>query len=153
MKVASSILVVAVSPVNLIPATVPIRSETPAARFDLQAHRGGLGLTVENTISAFANALRLGVSTLELDVQITADGRAVITHDRKISGTKCRDTGPYSADDPEYPYVGRYIKNLTFAQVRQLDCGSRTLSEVYVDQRSLAAAISVSQVVVPWNVL
>ena len=116
-------------------AAVPIRSETQAARFDLQAHRGGLGLTVENTISAFANALRLGVSTLELDVQITADGRAVITHDRKITGSKCRDTAPYKAGDPEYPYVGKYIKNLTFAQVRQLDCGSKTLPE-HPDQKA-----------------
>ena len=33
--------------------------------FDLQAHRGGAGLAPENTIAAFANALRIGVSTLE----------------------------------------------------------------------------------------
>lgn len=45
--------------------------------FDLQAHRGGLGLVVENTLPAFANALELGGSTLELDVQVTEDGEAV----------------------------------------------------------------------------
>ncbi len=108
-------------------APAPPAAAAPAKRFDLQAHRGGLGLTVENTISAFANALRLGVSTLELDVQITEDGHAVVTHDRKISGTKCADTAAYTSGDPEYPYVGKYIKHLTLAQVRQLDCGSQTL--------------------------
>lgn len=93
--------------------------------FDLQAHRGGLGLVVESTLPAFENALRLGVSTLELDVQITRDGEAVVTHDRQISDHNCQDTGPAFPDDPLYPYVGSYIKDLTLEQVRTLDCGSR----------------------------
>jgi glycerophosphoryl diester phosphodiesterase len=83
----------------------------PKRDFDLQAHRGGLGLVVENTLPAFANALELGVSTLELDVQITEDGHAVVTHDRRVSGSKCLDTAPAFEGDPEYPYVGKYVKN------------------------------------------
>ncbi|MEV6303454.1 glycerophosphodiester phosphodiesterase family protein [Actinoplanes sp. NPDC051861] len=97
--------------------------------FDLQAHRGGLGLRVESTLASFGNALQLGVSTLELDVQITEDRRAVVTHDRRVSGTKCTDTGPAVAGDPEFPYVGKYVNTLTLAQVRTLDCGSRTLAD------------------------
>jgi glycerophosphoryl diester phosphodiesterase len=90
--------------------------------FDLQAHRGGLGLVTESTLEAFANALELGVTTLELDVQITEDQKAVVTHDRQVSAAKCRDTAPAFAGDPEYPYVGDYIRNLTLAQVRTLAC-------------------------------
>ncbi|WP_250000147.1 glycerophosphodiester phosphodiesterase family protein [Actinoplanes sp. M2I2] len=97
--------------------------------FDLQAHRGGLGLTVENTLAAFGTALELGVSTLELDVQITEDGQAVVTHDRRVSGAKCADTAPVTTGDPEFPYVGKYVNTLTVAQVRTLDCGSRTLPD------------------------
>lgn len=93
--------------------------------FDLQAHRGGLGLTVESTIASFSKALDLGVSTLELDVQITEDGQAVVTHDRKVDGRKCADTVPATPNDPEFPYVGKYVNTLTLAQVRTLDCGSR----------------------------
>ena len=92
------------------------------APFDLQAHRGGLGLVSENTLEAFANALELGVSTLELDVQITEDGQAVVTHDRRVASAKCRDTAPAFPGDPEYPYVGDYVRNLTLAQVRTLAC-------------------------------
>ncbi|TCP57154.1 glycerophosphoryl diester phosphodiesterase [Tamaricihabitans halophyticus] len=94
-------------------------------KFDLQAHRGGLGLTVEGTLAAFAKALELGVTTLELDIQITADGRDVVTHDRQIDPSKCRDTTPVRPGDPQFPYAGKYIKDLTFAQVRTLDCGSQ----------------------------
>ncbi|MFF2875533.1 glycerophosphodiester phosphodiesterase [Gottfriedia sp. NPDC057991] len=107
--------------------------------FDLQAHRGGLGLTVESTIASFSHALELGVSTLELDVQITKDHQAVITHDRKITGTKCSDTKPAFVGDSEYPYVGKYIKDLTLAQVRTLDCGSKSLPQFPGQQLSPGA--------------
>ena len=99
--------------------------------FDIQAHRGGIALTVENTLAAFSRALELGVSTLELDVQITEDGHAVVTHDRDPNPTKCRDTAPAFPGDPEFPYVPdtRYIKDLTLAQVQTIDCGSQTLPQ------------------------
>ncbi|PZF94078.1 glycerophosphodiester phosphodiesterase family protein [Micromonospora deserti] len=101
----------------------------PDRSFDVQAHRGGLGLRVESTLASFGNALQLGVNTLELDVQITEDGQAVVTHDRRVSGTKCVDTAPVTPGDPEFPYVGRYVNTLSLAQVRTLDCGSRTLPD------------------------
>ncbi len=81
---------------------------------DIQAHRGGLGLWVENTLASFGNALRLGVDTLELDVQITLDGHAVVTHDRRVNPAKCLGA-----------HGGRYITDLTLAQVRTMDCGSQ----------------------------
>jgi glycerophosphoryl diester phosphodiesterase len=93
-------------------------------QFDVQAHRGGLGLVTESTLEAFANALELGVTTLELDVQITADGEAVVTHDRRVSAQKCRDTAPAFPGDPQFPYVGDFIKDLTLEQVWTLDCGT-----------------------------
>jgi len=61
---------------------------------DLQAHRGGLGLRPESSMAAFTNAQQLGVTTLELEVRITEDGRAVVTHDRQTNPVVCRDTGP-----------------------------------------------------------
>ena len=97
--------------------------------FDLQAHRGGLAHRPESTLAGFAHGLEIGVSTLELDVQITEDGQAVVTHDRRVDGRKCADTAPVTPGDPEFPYVGKYVNTLTLAQVRTLDCGSRTLPE------------------------
>jgi len=111
----------------LVPLTAQARpAPEPGETFDLQAHRGGIALTTESTIPAFAKALRLGVTTLELDVQITEDGVAVVTHDRLVSPTTCRDTAPVTPGDQDFPYVGKYIKDLTLAQVRTMDCGSTT---------------------------
>ncbi|WP_018570096.1 glycerophosphodiester phosphodiesterase family protein [Streptomyces sp. PsTaAH-124] len=95
--------------------------------FDLQAHRGGLGLTTEESLQGFAKALRLGVSTLELDTQITRDHKVVVNHDRQISAQKCADTRPVTPGDPMYPYVGKYIKDLTLTQIKTMDCGYRQL--------------------------
>ncbi len=61
--------------------------------------------------------MQLGVTTLELDIQIRQDGHAVVTHDRQVSATKCRDTAPAFPGDAEFPYVGDYIEDLTLEQV------------------------------------
>jgi glycerophosphoryl diester phosphodiesterase len=97
-------------------------AQTP---FDLQAHRGGRGETTEESLRAFAKSLELGVSTLELDVVITADGQPLVWHDPAIDAEKCADTGPAFAGDPQYPYVGRLVHELTLAQIHTLDCGRR----------------------------
>nr|WP_244431609.1 glycerophosphodiester phosphodiesterase family protein [Segniliparus rugosus] len=101
---------------------------TPAEDFDLQAHRGGLGLTVESTIASFAKGMSVGVTTLEMDVQITKDRVAVITHDRKVDPSKCSGQ-----------YVGRFVKDLTLAQIETLDCGSKTLPQ-YPRQQAVPGA-------------
>lgn len=98
-------------------ADQPLRPARPR-RVDVQAHRGGIGLTTESTLAGFAKAIELGVSTLELDTQVTEDGEVVVTHDRRISAEKCRDTVPAFEADPEFPYVAKVITDLTLAQVQ-----------------------------------
>ncbi|KAK4698697.1 glycerophosphoryl diester phosphodiesterase, partial [Phenoliferia sp. Uapishka_3] len=92
--------------------------------FDLQAHRGGRGHVVENTLPAFADSLNNGVTSLEMDVGLTKDGHLIVWHDEQIDPLKCQDTIPVATDDPIFPYVGKYLANLTLAQVKTLDCGS-----------------------------
>ncbi|WP_280394961.1 glycerophosphodiester phosphodiesterase family protein [Nocardia brasiliensis] len=122
-------------------AAGPAAADGPGRQFDVQAHRGGAALVVENTLPAFANALELGVSTLELDVQITADGYPVVTHDRDPNPDKCIDTFPAFLGDPKFPYVPgtRYIRDLTLAQVRTIDCGTQRLA-AFPEQRTAPGA-------------
>lgn len=101
----------------------PASAQSPG--FDLQAHRGGRGETTEESLRAFAKSLELGVSTLELDVGITKDGQPLVWHDPTIQPEKCSDTAPVVAGDPQYPYVGKLVHELTLAQIRTLDCGRR----------------------------
>jgi len=93
----------------------------------IEAHRGGAGLMTESTLEAFTNALGIGVSTLELDVRLTEEGRPVVIHDRRIGAATCSDTGAAVAGDPEFPYVGDLVGRLSVAQLATLDCGRRQL--------------------------
>ncbi|RKH60104.1 glycerophosphodiester phosphodiesterase family protein [Corallococcus llansteffanensis] len=61
-----------------------------AKRFDAQGHRGARGLRPENTLPAFEAALEHGMTTLELDTVLTADGVPVLSHDPELSPAKCR---------------------------------------------------------------
>ncbi len=93
-----------------------------AATFDLQAHRGGMALTTENTLEAFGRALDLGVTTLVLEAQVTRDGEVVVAQGPRVNAELCRDTRPASAPDADQPYVGKLFRDLTLEQVRTLDC-------------------------------
>jgi glycerophosphoryl diester phosphodiesterase len=48
------------------------------------AHRGGRGTGPENTLEAFALALRLGATGLETDAWVTLDGVVVLDHDGTV---------------------------------------------------------------------
>jgi len=58
---------------------------------------------------------------------LTKDGEVIVWHDVTIDPTKCRDTKPVWDNDAMYPYVGKYVKDLTLAQIKTLDCGSLRL--------------------------
>jgi glycerophosphoryl diester phosphodiesterase len=62
----------------------------------IAAHRGGAALWPENSLTAFAGALALGVDLLEFDVHQSADGEVVIIHDPTLERTT-EGSGPVSA--------------------------------------------------------
>jgi len=116
--------------------------ETPAARlgpFDIEAHRGGRALRPENTLQSFANALSMGVDTLELDMGVTKDGVVVVSHERGLN--------PDLARGPDGRYVPKgipYVK-LTLAEVKTYDVGQIRPGSDYAarfpDQLSMPARI------------
>ncbi|HEX6007982.1 MAG TPA: glycerophosphodiester phosphodiesterase family protein, partial [Burkholderiales bacterium] len=89
-----------------------------AYSLDLQAHRGGRGLMPENTLPAFAHALALGVTTLELDCGVTRDGVVVVSHDPMLNPDITR--GP---DGAWIGQLGPPIFHLTYDALRRYDVG------------------------------
>ena len=51
------------------------------------AHRGGLGLSPENTIVSFQRAIKEGADILELDIRSTSDSILVLLHDETVDRT------------------------------------------------------------------
>ena len=89
-----------------------------ALAFDLQGHRGARGLAPENTLAAFERALEIGVTTLELDVGITADGVAVVSHDPLLNPAITRDASGRWLTAP-----GPALRSLTVDQLQRYDVG------------------------------
>lgn len=72
------------------------------------AHRGDSAHRPENTLAAMAGALELGVAAVELDVQLTRDGHAVVIHDPALERTT----------------TGRGdVRRMTLAEVRSVSAG------------------------------
>jgi glycerophosphoryl diester phosphodiesterase len=93
-------------------------SACSTSHFDLQGHRGARALWPENTLAGFARALEIGVTTLELDCGVTADGVVVVSHDRLLSPDHTRD-----ADGRFLDATGPSLRTLTYAQLQQYDVG------------------------------
>lgn len=90
--------------------------------FDLQSHRFGRGEWIESSREGLEKSLEMGVTTLEFDIELSADGVPVVWHDTSIDAEKCQDTKPVTEDDPQFPYVGKLLHDLTFEQISTLNC-------------------------------
>jgi len=66
-----------------------IEKEPTVDSLILQGHRGCRGLMPENSIPAFEKAIRLGVSTLELDVVLSQDLQLVVSHESWMNPLIC----------------------------------------------------------------
>ncbi|MFC4775591.1 glycerophosphodiester phosphodiesterase [Paenibacillus sp. GCM10023252] len=73
------------------------------------AHRGASGYAPENTMAAFEQSVAMKADFLELDVQLSKDGRLVIIHDTTVDRTT-DGTGT--------------VRSLTYEELSQLDAGS-----------------------------
>ncbi|MDF1617185.1 glycerophosphoryl diester phosphodiesterase membrane domain-containing protein [Petrocella sp. FN5] len=83
------------------------------------AHRGKIGNSPENSLSAIALALDLGVDVIELDVQLTKDYVVVLHHDlnlRKMAG------------------ISKRVSEMTYSELLELDIGSG-ISIDYMNER------------------
>jgi glycerophosphoryl diester phosphodiesterase len=97
--------------------------------FDIEAHRGGRALFPENTLVSFANALAMGVDTLELDVGVTRDGVLVISHERGLNPDLAR-----GADGKYVAAAGIPFVQLSLDEVKQFDVGQIRPGSTYAAQ-------------------
>jgi len=85
-----------------------------AARIEVHGHRGARAVLPENTLPAFEHAIAAGADAVELDVVVTKDNVPVVSHDPVLSPAIC--TGPRER---------AVVRELTLAELREWDCGSK----------------------------
>ncbi|MBK8700201.1 MAG: glycerophosphodiester phosphodiesterase [Saprospiraceae bacterium] len=88
---------------------------------DIQGHRGCRGLLPENTSEGFIKAINLGVTTLEMDVVVSKDKKAVVSHEAYFNHeiTTLPD-GTYLSPDSEKEHK---LYEMTHAQIMTYDVG------------------------------
>ncbi len=96
--------------------------QVQAQKTDVQGHRGARGMMPENSIPAFIYAIDQGVTTLELDVVISADGEVVVSHEPWFNPEIC--TGPQGKSLEKTDRDELNIYKLTYEEIRTFDCGS-----------------------------
>jgi glycerophosphoryl diester phosphodiesterase len=77
----------------------------------------------ENTIPAFQRALDLGVTTLEMDVAINAEGHVVLSHEPWMSAKICSHPDGRNVTEDEERRLRIYA--MSDEEVAGFDCGSR----------------------------
>ena len=97
--------------------------------FDIEAHRGGRALFPENTLQSFANALSMGVNTLELDIGVTRDAAIIVSHERKLNPDLARDANGIYVAPPGIPFV-----QLSLEEVKKYDVGHIRPGSAYAAQ-------------------
>jgi len=97
----------------------------PFTSTQIVAHRGGPKYAPENTLTAFQNAIAVGVNRLEFDVQMTKDGELVVIHDETVD----RTTNGSGA-----------VRELTLAQIRALDVAGGEKIPTFEEVVALAKA-------------
>jgi glycerophosphoryl diester phosphodiesterase len=99
---------------------------TTSHALDIHGHRGARGLAPENTLPAFARALGIGVTTLELDCAITKDGVVVVSHDPAFNPDITR-----VPDGKWLEKTGPAIWSLTFKELQRYDVGRLNPANAY----------------------
>ena len=103
---------------RLAAALLALLASAAASGFELQGHRGARGLAPENTLPAFEQALATGVSSVELDIALTADNVVVLSHETRLNPAITRDaSGRWLAAD------GPRIRELRYGQLLAFDVG------------------------------
>jgi glycerophosphoryl diester phosphodiesterase len=96
-------------------------TNTLQTTFDKEGHRGCRGLMPENTIPAMLKALDLGVTTLELDISFTKDGKAILSHDPFFNHEiTTKPDGTYIDEKDERNYN---MYHMTYDSVKKYDVG------------------------------
>lgn len=105
--------------------------------FDWQGHRGARGLAPENTIAAFLKALEYAeVTTLELDVAVSADSQVVVSHEPWMSETICNHPDGRAVAAAEAKSLN--LHRMRYVEIQGFDCGQRG-HERFPEQRKQAA--------------
>ena len=107
-----------------------------APTIEVHGHRGARGVMPENTLPGFSEAMKTGVTALELDVVVSGDGILVVSHDPMLSPLFTRDRYGNWIDENPTPLNTLSLKQIKTFDVGELKPGTRYFTR-FSKQRSV----------------
>ncbi len=99
-----------------------------AKYYDIEFHRGGRDARPENTLYAYQYALENGASTIECDMQLTADGELVMSHNSALNPDITIDLDGNRIKENTY-----YINDMTLNDIKNVNVGNMDKSSEYYE--------------------
>lgn len=123
---------------------MPYLGFSQSIQMDIQGHRGFRGQFPENTLPGFEAAIRLGVTTLEMDVVLSGDNTWIVSHEPWLNHEICRDMQGRDIDPVLENTFNLYW--LTDEEIRACDCGSKGYPRFPEQQRISASKPTLEEV-------
>ncbi len=96
--------------------------------YDIEYHRGGRDARPENTLYSYQYAIESGASTIECDMQMSADGQIVMSHNAVLNPDITIDSNGNRIEANKY-----YIHDMTYEELQEFNVGSMDESCEYYD--------------------
>ena len=94
----------------------------------MEFHRGGRDARPENTLQAFQYALENGAVSIECDIQMTADGHLVMSHNPALNPDLAQDRDGRRVEGHD-----RYIHEMTLEELQSFNVGHMDTSTEYYE--------------------
>lgn len=96
--------------------------------YDMEFHRGGRDARPENTLWSYQYALEKGALTIECDMQLTADGQLVMSHNPALNPDLTTDGKGSRVEADRY-----WFHDMTLAEVQGFNVGHMDTSVEYYE--------------------
>ncbi|WP_215223914.1 glycerophosphodiester phosphodiesterase family protein [Echinicola shivajiensis] len=111
----------------------------------VEGHRGAAGLMPQNTLEAMIEAVKLGVNTLEFDLQISKDRKVILAHDAHINPKYTLST--QGGEIPEEEAKRLIFCKMNYAEIKEYDIGSK-YHDRFPDKKRFKASIPLASDVI-----
>ena len=105
-----------------------MKRESTIKYYDMEFHRGGRDARPENTLYSYQYALEKGAMTIECDMQLTADGQIVMSHNPALNPDITTDNAGKRIEDHDH-----YIHDMTLKEVQSFNVGRMDPSIEYYE--------------------
>lgn len=110
---------------SIVPLFLKAQTRTLSKTIEIHGHRGFRGHFPENTLTAFKEAVKLGVDAVELDIIISKDSQVVVSHEPWFNYKICTEP-----DGERVKALKQHnLFHMDYAEIRLYDCGIRGNSE------------------------